>query len=169
MGKLLLGAIAAIIAVTVLIAGCTSLPNPLQTQTAGTGKNTHNATNVTVNPAERSDTTLTITSSSPTDVHLGDQVVTTGRLVDAKGNGIPNQIITFRSIAHLPLVGSRDVSPGSVTTDSTGAFTKVGTISANGAPSFISTVTVEGWIEYAGNDLYKPATTPLGSVTVHLT
>ena len=159
MGKSLLGAIAAIIAVTVLIAGCTSLPNTL---------NTHNATNVTVKPAERSNTTLTITSSSPTDLYLGDQVVTTGRLVDAKGNGIPNQTIIFKDVARA-LVFTYDYPVESVKTNSTGAFKKVGTVSAHGTSSSIKEVVVEGWAVYAGNDLYKPATTPLGSVTVHLT
>jgi hypothetical protein len=162
MGKSLLGAlgaIAAIIAVTVLIAGCTSLPNTL---------NTHNATNVTVKPAERSNTTLTITSSSPTDPYLGDQVVTTGRLVDAKGNGIPNQTIIFKDVARA-LVFTYDYPVESVKTNSTGAFKKVGTVSAHDTPSSIKEVVVEGWIEYAGNDLYKPATTPHRYVTVHLT
>ena len=168
MGKLLLGAIAAIIAVTVFIAGCTSSPNTLQTQTAGTGKNTQNATNVTVKPAERSDTTLTITSSSPTDVYPGDRVVTTGRLVDAKGKGIPNQTILFKSVARA-LGFTYEYPVGSTKTNSTGWFKKEGTISAPKAPPFITEVAVEKWIEYAGNDLYKPATTPLGNVKVHLT
>jgi hypothetical protein len=168
MGKSLLGAIAAIVAVTVLVAGYTSLPNTPQTQTAGTGGSTPDATNVTVKPAERSNTTLTITSSSPTDVYLGDHVVTTGRLVDAKGKGIPNQTIIFKSVAQM-LGFTYDYPVESVKTNSTGAFEKVGTISAHDAPSFIKEVVVEGWIEYAGNDLYKPATTPRGHVTVHLT
>jgi hypothetical protein len=104
------------------------------------------------------------------DLYLGDQVVTTGRLVDADGNGIPNQQVTFRAIAQVPLFGSRDVSPGSVTTDSTGAFRKVNPVSANGAPTFfVSTVTVEGWMEYAGNDVYLPTSTTHHQVTVHLT
>ena len=128
-------------------------------------------TNITAISGERVATKLTDIQSSKTDnLYLGDQVVTTGRLVDADGNGIPNQIITFRSIAHVPLFGSRDVSPGSVTTDSTGAFRKVNDpVSSNGAPSFISTVTVEGWIEYTGNDVYQPTSTNHHQVTVHLT
>ena len=134
-------------------------------------KSVPDMTNITAISGERVATKLTDIQSSKTDnLYLGDQVVTTGRLVDADGNGIPNQIITFRSIAHVPLFGSRDVSPGSVTTDSTGAFRKVNDpVSSSGAPSFISTVTVEGWIEYAGNDVYQPTSTNHHQVTVHLT
>ena len=163
MGKIsMLGATAVIVAVTVLIAGCTNGPSPntLQTQTAGTGGS---------KPAERSNTTLIITSSSPTDVYVGDRVVTTGRLVDAKGKGIPNQTISFKTVAHV-LGTTYDYPVESVNTNSTGAFEKEGTVLApNNAPSFITQVDVEGNIEYAGNDLYKPATTPPGHVTVHLT
>src|SRR5674536_104092 len=93
MGKIsMLGATAVIVVVTVLIAGCTNGPSPntLQTQTAGTGGS---------KPAERSNTTLIITSSSPTGVYVGDRVVTTGRLVDAKGKGIPNQTLSLIHIS----------------------------------------------------------------------
>jgi hypothetical protein len=51
--------------------------------------------------------------------------VTTGRLVDADGNGIPNQTIISKSVTHVLLFGSRDNPVESVTTDSTGAFTKL--------------------------------------------
>lgn len=173
MGKIsVLGVTAAIVVVTVLIAGCTSgtSPNTLQTQTTGTGGHSKPATiNVTVIPAVRSNTTLTITSSSPTAVYLGDRVVTTGRLVDSKGKGIPNQTIIFKSVAH-GLGITYDYPMESVKTNSTGAFKKEGTISApSNAPSFITQVDVEGWIEYAGNDQYTQATTPHEHVTVHLT
>jgi len=139
------------------------------TDSAGV-KSAPDTTNVTA-ISERVATKLTDIQASKTgDLYLGDQVVTTGRLVDADGNGIPNQTITFRAIAQVPLFGSRDVSPGSVTTDSTGAFRKVNDpVSANGAPFFVSTVTVEGWIEYAGNDVYLPTSTNHHQVTVHLT
>ncbi len=127
-------------------------------------------TNVTAAPAEPMNTTLTdIQVSKTDDLYLGDQVVMTGRLVDANGNGIPNQTLDFRAIAHV-LGFTQDVSTGSATTDSTGAFRKVNDpVSADGAPSFIKTVDIEGWIEYAGNDLYKPTSTPHRDVTVHLT
>jgi PKD repeat protein len=125
-------------------------------------------TNVTAISGERVATKLTDIQASKTDnLYLGDQVVTTGRLVDADGNGIPNQTITFRAIAHVPLLGSRDVSQGSVTTDSTGAFRKVN--DPVSGSSFINTLTVEGWIEYAGNDVYQPTSTSHHQVTVHLT
>jgi PKD domain len=140
------------------------------TDSAGV-KSAPDTTNVTAIAGERVATKLTDIQASKTDnLYLGDVVVTTGRLVDADGNGIPNQTITFRAIAQVPLLGSRDVSPGSVTTDSTGAFRKVNDpVSANGAPFFISTVTVEGWMEYAGNDVYLPTSTNHHQVTVHLT
>ena len=159
----LLGVVAAFIAVTVLIAGCTSgtSPNTVQTQTAGTGNvSTPSAAQATPTPGN---TTLIITSPSMTDLYAGDQVTTTGRLVDAKGIGIPNQTITFKSVAHVFIEYS--VPDVSVTTDSNGNFTRVETISAQ---SFIKTVPVEGWIEYAGNALYKPTATPHKTITVHL-
>jgi hypothetical protein len=125
-------------------------------------------THVTVVPAGRSDTKIIVTSASKKDLWLGDQVTTTGRLVDAEGNGIPNQTINFKSVARV-LGLTVDNRLESVTTDSTGAFTKETLISAQGAPSLINTVQVEGWIEYAGNDFYKPTSTSHVQVTVHLT
>jgi len=53
---------------------------------------------ITVVTAKRSNTKLIVTSSSPKDLYLGDQVVTTGRLVDGEGNSIPNQTIVFKSV-----------------------------------------------------------------------
>ena len=138
------------------------------TDSAGV-KSAPDTTNVTAISGRVATKLTDIQASKTGDLYLGDQVVTTGRLVDADGNGIPNQTITFRAIAQVPLFGSRDVSQGSVTTDSTGAFRKVNPVSASGAPFFISTVTVEGWIEYAGNDVYQPTSSNHHLVTVHLT
>jgi len=139
------------------------------TDSAGV-KSAPDTTNVTAISERVATKLIDIQASKTGDLYLGDQVVTTGRLVDANGNGIPNQTITFRAIAQVPLVGSRDVSPGSATTDSTGAFRKVNPpVSANGAPFFITTITVEGWMEYAGNDVYLPTSTNHHQVTVHLT
>jgi hypothetical protein len=108
---------------------------------------------------------IDIQSSKTGDLYVGDQVVTTGRLVDANGNGIPNQQVTSR--AQVPIMGL--VTQGSATTDSTGAFRLVNTVSTNGAPAFlVSTITVTGWIEYAGNGAYQPTSTPPVPVTVHL-
>ena len=168
------GAMAVLIVAVVFIAGCVNplAPSTPQTHTAGanqsvTAKGT--TTNVTVAPGQRIATKFVDMQASKTgDLYLGDQVVTTGRLVDANGNGIPNQTVTFRATAHVFGL-TRDVSPGSVTTDSTGAFKKVDTVSASGAPSFIQTVTSEGWIEYAGNAIYLPTSTNHHQVTVHLT
>ena len=108
---------------------------------------------------------IDIQSSKTGDLYVGDQVVTTGRLVDANGNGIPNQQVTF--MASVPIEGT--ITQGSATTDSTGAFQHVNTVSTNGAPSFlVSTITVTGWIEYAGNGVYLPTSSPNVPVTVHL-
>jgi hypothetical protein len=112
---------------------------------------------------------IDVQSSQAGDLYLGDQVVTTGRLVDANGNGIPNQPVTFRATASVPLLGSNDVSQGSVMTDSTGAFSKVNSVSANFPLPVISTITVTGWVEYAGNDVYLPTSSPHIANTVHLT
>ncbi|MGZ4952309.1 MAG: hypothetical protein ACXVJJ_03190, partial [Halobacteriota archaeon] len=108
---------------------------------------------------------IDIQASKTGDLYLGDQVTTTGRLVDANGNGIPNQQVTFK--ASVPIMGT--ITQGSATTDSTGAFQHVNTVSANGAPTFLtSTITVTGWIEYAGNGVYQPTSSPPVPVTVHL-
>jgi hypothetical protein len=105
-------------------------------------------------------------SSKGSDLHLGDQVLTKGRLVDAKGNGIPNQQVTFK--ASVPVMGT--ISQGSATTDSTGAFQYTHTVSTNGVPSFLlSTITVTGWMEYAGNGVYLPTSSPHVPETVHFT
>ena len=126
-------------------------------------------THITVVPVGRSDTKIIGTSSSATtDLYVGDQVVTSGRLVDAEGNGVPNQTLVFKSIANVPLIGTVNNPDEYVTTDSTGAFTKVTSILAHNAPFFIKTVDVEGWIEYAGNDFYKPTSTSHTHVTIHL-
>jgi hypothetical protein len=132
-------------------------------------KSAPDATNVTVLPAERSNTTLIVNSSSKTDLYLGDQSVISGRLVDAEGNGIPNQTISFKNVARV-LGFTTDWPMNDTTTDSTGAFrTVTDQVTRHDAPSFITTVDVEAWAVYAGNDLYKPATTPHVRLTVHLT
>jgi len=171
------GAMAVLIIAVVFIAGCVNplAPSSPQTQTAGTNqsvtagaKSASATTNAAAVPGQRVATKFVDLQASKTgDLYVGDQVVTTGRLVDANGNGIPNQAVTFRAIAHVFGI-TQDVSPGSVTTDSTGAFKRVETVTSRGAPSFIKTVTTEGWIEYAGNDTYLPTSTTHHQVTVHL-
>jgi hypothetical protein len=106
---------------------------------------------------------IDIQSSKTGDLYAGDQVVTTGRLVDANGNGIPNQQVTFK--ASVPVLGT--ISQGSATTDSGGGFQHVNTVSAGGLP-LGGTITVYGWIEYAGNDVYQPTSSPHVAETVHL-
>jgi hypothetical protein len=87
-------------------------------------------------------------------------------LVDANGNGIPNQQVTFK--ASVPVMGT--ISQGSATTDSTGAFQYTHTVSTNGVPSFLlSTITVTGWMEYAGNGVYLSTSSPHVPETVHFT
>jgi hypothetical protein len=177
-------AICASLLMCVAAAGCTSSTSPSPSAAATANSSSRAATasaNVTVAPAATATPTakassgrvatklIDIQSSKTGDLYLGDQVVTTGRLVDANGNGIPNQPVTFRAIASVPVLGSNDVSQGSVTTDSSGAFSKVNPVSANGALPVISTITVTGWIEYAGNDVYLPTSSPHVPVTVHLT
>ncbi|MGZ4920568.1 MAG: hypothetical protein ACXV6L_10270, partial [Halobacteriota archaeon] len=151
------GAMAVLIIAVVFIAGCVNplAPSTPQTQTAGTNqaatasagaKSTSATTNVAAVPGQRIATKFVDLQASKTgDLYLGDQIVTTGRLVDANGNGIPNQTVTFRAIAHVFGI-TQDVSPGSATTDSTGAFKRVETVTSHGAPSFIKTVNSEGWI-----------------------
>lgn len=132
-------------------------------------KSAPDTTNVTVISAERVDTKLIVDNpSSKADYYLGEQMTTKGRLVDADGNGIPNQTIRFKSVSTV-LGFTYDYPIEPVTTDSTGAFTKVfDPISAQCAPSFVKTVDTEAWVYYDGNDLYNPTSTPHGHVTVHL-
>ncbi|MGD0172670.1 MAG: PKD domain-containing protein [Halobacteriota archaeon] len=133
---------------------------------AGT-KSTPDATNITVIPAERSNTTLTA-NVSKTDFNIGDTIVISGRLIDADGNGIPNQAISFNLEAHV-LGGTYDVPVNSTTTGSTGAFTQsVPAEESQNVPSFITTVNLEGWAVYAGNEAYKPSTTEHVNMVLHL-
>jgi hypothetical protein len=185
----LTGVIVTALVGVILIAGCTSTRTPSnpQTQTAGTSQGTSqlstaNVTdstgeksapataNVTVASAEPAVTKLIIDNPpSKTDYYLGDQITMKGRLVDADGNGIPNQTIRFKSVSRV-LGFTYDYPIGPVTTDSTGNFTKVfDPVSSQGAPSFITTVDTESWVYYDGNALYQPTSTPHGHVTVHLT
>jgi hypothetical protein len=109
---------------------------------------------------------IDVQSSKDGDLYVGDVIVTTGRLVDANGNGIPNQQVTF--MATVPVLGT--ISQGSTTTDSTGAFQYTHTVSTNGVPSFLlHTMTVTGWVAYAGNGVYLPSNSPQVPETVHFT
>ncbi len=133
-------------------------------------KSAPDTANITVISAEPAVTKLIIDNpSSKTDYYLGDQMTMKGRLVDADGNGIPNQTIRFKSVSRV-LGFTYDYPIGPVTTDSTGNFTKVfDPISSQGAPSFIKTVDTESWVYYDGNALYKPTESAHAHVTVHLT
>ena len=121
---------------------------------------------------ERISTTFIIDRSTPTDLYEGDQVTITGRLVDADGNGIPDQTVTLKSMGHA-MGQSRTLPDQYATTDSTGGFTLVlGPITADmaitlGMPSFVKTVQLEAWMEYAGNDVYQPTSIPHEYATVH--
>ncbi|MGZ4913821.1 MAG: hypothetical protein ACXV3T_02720 [Halobacteriota archaeon] len=175
-------AICAALLMCVAAAGCTSSTSPSPNAAATANSSSHAATANSPSHAAAASATVTgtptakavsggatklidIQASKTGDLYLGDQVTTTGRLVDANGNGIPNQQVTFK--ASVPIMGT--ITQGSATTDSTGAFQHVNTVSANGAPTFLtSTITVTGWIEYAGNGVYQPTSSPPVPVTVHL-
>ncbi|HYC20789.1 MAG TPA: hypothetical protein VEF35_09310 [Candidatus Bathyarchaeia archaeon] len=184
-------AICAALLICVAAAGCTSSTSPSPNAAATANSSSHAATanssshaatasatakaspSATGSPSAKASPSATPTSgatqlidiqSSPTgDLHAGEQVTTTGRLVDANGNGIPNQQVTF--MAQAPIVGT--TTQGSATTDSTGAFQHVNTVSAGGLP-LSGTITVTGWIEYAGNGVYQPTSSPHVPETVHL-
>jgi hypothetical protein len=175
MGKSsLLGAIALIIAVAVFTAGClsNSSPNTVQTHTvetdtttAGNVNGSHNANAIT--PSKPQNTTLTL-KISQTEVYTGDPVYLSGRLVDANGNGIPNQTISLKNVARV-MGFTTDWPMNDTTTDSTGAFTYSEPVTRHDAPSFITEVDLEVWAVFAGNELYNPATSPHISATIHLT
>ena len=132
---------------------------------AGT-KSAPDTTNITVIPAERSNTTLSA-NVSKTDFNIGDTIVISGRLVDAGGNGLPNQVISFKLEAYV-LGSTYDVPINSTTTGSTGAFTQSVPAEGQSAPFFITSVNLEGWAVYAGNDAYKPSTTAHVNMILHL-
>jgi K319L-like, PKD domain len=135
------------------------------TDSAGT-RSTPDVSNITVIPAERSNTTLTA-NVSKTEFNIGDTVVISGRLVDADGNGIPNQTISFKLVAYV-LGGAYEQPVNSTTTDSTGAYTQSVPAERQDAPFFITEVNLEGWAVYAGNEEYKPSTTEHANFVAHL-
>jgi hypothetical protein len=105
-------------------------------------------------PLEPSNTTLTA-HLSKTDLYAGDTEIISGKLVDADGQGIPNQTISFKLEAHV-LGITRDVPVNSTTTDTTGAYTQTtDPVTSNGVPFFITQVNLEGWAIYAGSDLLQ--------------
>lgn len=128
---------------------------------------TPDSTNVTVIPLEPYNTTLTV-QASKTDIYLGDHAFISGKLVDADGIGIPNQTISFKTVARV-LGFTTDYPLSDTKTGSNGAYTQSEPVTRHGAPSFITDVDVEIWAIYGGNELYKPATSPHIHVTIHLT
>jgi len=117
-------------------------------------------------PLQPSNTTLTA-HLSKTDLYVGDTETISGKLVDADGQGIPNQTISFQLEAHVLGVTS-DVPINSTTTNATGAYTETtAPVTSSGVPFFITQVNLEGWATYAGNDFYKPATTEHAQVVIH--
>ena len=117
-------------------------------------------------PLQPSNTTLTA-HLSKTDLRVGDTEIISGRLVDADGQGIPNQTISFRLEAHV-LGVTRDVPVNSTITDANGAFTQTtDPVSSNGVPFFITQVNLEGWAIYTGSELYKPSTTEHVQVVIN--
>jgi hypothetical protein len=91
--------------------------------------------------------------------------VTAGRLVDGEGNGIPNQTIVCKSVAHV--LGLTRVNPVESATRTAPCVHKstLADISI-GRSIFYQDGRCRRMIEYAGNDLYEPTSTSHGHVTV---
>ena len=135
--------------------------------TDNTGAQSRVASTTITSIAERSNTTLTVQASSA-ELYLGQQATISGKLTDANGRGIPNQTISFKVQAHV-LVFTTNYPMNDTKTDSTGAFTQTELVSRHDAPSFITNVDLDISAAYGGNELYKPASSPVINAQIHLT
>jgi len=102
-------------------------------------------------------TKLTL-SVSKTDVYAGDSVTGSGKLVDAKGRGIPNQAI------HIQWQVTAFKGQSDATTDASGNFGETMTV-----PSFpVTQATVTLTAIYSGNAQYAASQSAPVTITAHL-
>jgi hypothetical protein len=107
-------------------------------------------------------TTLTV-SVSKTDVYAGDSVTGSGKLVDANGNGIPNQVIHIQYQVTAPsktFSGQKDI-----TTDASGNFGETMTVPSS---SSFSQATITLTAVYSGNAQYAASQSAPVTITAHL-
>ena|GEM_PF-6427797 len=94
-------------------------------------------------PAEKLPTKLTI--NVPQTISTGTPATLSGVLTTSDGRGIPAAIITGQASPNK----TTWYTVGTVTTDSTGAFSYTGTV-----PALSGTIYAK--VLYAGNDMYAP-------------
>lgn len=107
-------------------------------------------------------TQLTL-SVSKTDVYAGDSVTGSGQLVDANGNGIPNQVIHLQCQVIAPIytfLGQSDAK-----TDASGNFVETMTVPSSGVPVTQATVTITA--AYSGNAEYAASQSAPVTVTAY--
>lgn len=115
--------------------------------------------------AAQTATTLTL-SVSKTDVHAGDSMTVTGQLVDANGQGIPDQVIHVK--AQVTAMGTTvDRPQNDQTTDAAGNFGGTATVPSSGVPSTVTQATVQLWAVYDGNAQYASSQSPPATFTVY--
>jgi len=94
-------------------------------------------------PAEKLPTKLTI--NVPQTISTGTPATLSGVLTTSDGRGIPAATITGQASPNK----TTWYTVGTITTDSTGAFSYTGTV-----PAFSGTIYAK--VSYAGNDMYAP-------------
>jgi len=100
---------------------------------------------------------------SKTDVYAGESATGGGKLVDANGNGIPNQVIHIQCQVIAPihtLLGQSDAK-----TDASGNFVETMTVPSSGVPVTQATVTITA--VYSGNTQYAASQSAPVTVTAH--
>jgi hypothetical protein len=98
-------------------------------------------------------------------LYAGDSVTGSGRLVDANGEGIPNQVIYIKwqvSIKGRTFNGKNDTQ-----TDASGNFGQTITVPSSGIPSSITQATVKLTAVYNGNAQYAACQSSPVMLTVH--
>jgi hypothetical protein len=107
-------------------------------------------------------TKLTL-SVSKTDVYAGDSVTGSGKLVDANGKGIPNQVIHIQyqvTASSQTFKGQSDAK-----TDASGNFGETMTVPSLGVSRTQATVTLTA--VYSGNAQYAASQSAPVTITAH--
>lgn len=109
-------------------------------------------------------TELTL-SVSKTVLYAGDSATGSGRLVDANGKGIPNQVIHLNwqvTTTSLKLNGKNDTQ-----TDASGNYGQTVSVPSSGIPASIAQATVKLTAVYDGNSQYAASQSSPVTITVH--
>jgi hypothetical protein len=112
-------------------------------------------------------TKLTL-SVSPTTVKVGDSMTVKGRLTDANGNGIPNQVIHLNALCTA--MGTTVNRPQrDAHTDASGNYGGTGPVDISGqnVPSTVKQATVKLTATFDGNGQYAGCQSPPATFTVN--